>query len=139
LTEDKLRSFLETGVDIFMDLTEEGELRGYEQELIDIARQTGKKVTCARFPVPDLSVPTGHQMDDILKTIEDETLGGRAVYVHCMGGIGRTGTVVGCYLAEKRARRQCSSRHFTEVTEGRNIEDLQSRIDRGQSDGRVYR
>jgi protein-tyrosine phosphatase len=24
---------------------------------------------------------------------------GRAVYVHCWGGIGRTGTVIGCLLA----------------------------------------
>ena len=26
---------------------------------------------------------------------------GETVYVHCFGGIGRTGTVVGCYLVEQ--------------------------------------
>ena len=36
-----------------------------------------------------------------MDSIRRETDGGGRVYVHCMAGIGRTGTVVGCLLAER--------------------------------------
>jgi len=32
------------------------------------------------------------------RTIDAALAEGNVVYVHCYGGIGRTGTVVGCYL-----------------------------------------
>ena len=40
-------------------------------------------------------------MTTILKTIGDEIAAGRPVYVHCWGGVGRTGTVAGCWLVQK--------------------------------------
>ena len=37
-------------------------------------------------------------MTAILDAIDTSLTGGRLVYVHCWGGVGRTGTVVGCWL-----------------------------------------
>jgi protein-tyrosine phosphatase len=37
-------------------------------------------------------------MQSILDTIDLELQAGHGVYVHCWGGIGRTGTVIGCWL-----------------------------------------
>jgi len=37
-------------------------------------------------------------MRQILDTLDEALQAGHVVYVHCWGGIGRTGTVVGCYL-----------------------------------------
>ena len=39
-------------------------------------------------------------MAGILERIESEMAVGRPVYFHCWGGIGRTGTVSGCWLVE---------------------------------------
>jgi protein-tyrosine phosphatase len=47
----------------------------------------------------DMSVPRrAAEMAAILDAIDDALGQGRTVYVHCWGGIGRTGAVVGCWL-----------------------------------------
>jgi protein-tyrosine phosphatase len=53
---------------------------------------------CVRYPIPDVSVPKPKQMSAILNHIDQSMGAGRPVYVHCWGGVGRTGTVVGCWL-----------------------------------------
>jgi protein-tyrosine phosphatase len=40
-------------------------------------------------------------MTTILNTIDTELQAGRKIYLHCWGGIGRTGTTVGCYLVRR--------------------------------------
>jgi len=37
-------------------------------------------------------------MTAMLDAIDDSLAAGRATYVHCWGGVGRTGTVVACWL-----------------------------------------
>ena len=39
-------------------------------------------------------------MQGLMATVRDSLETGPAVYIHCWGGIGRTGTVVGCWLRE---------------------------------------
>ncbi|MDO9066499.1 MAG: protein-tyrosine phosphatase family protein, partial [Chloroflexota bacterium] len=51
-----------------------------------------------RLAIPDMGVPRQQTMVTILDTIDQALSAGRMVYVHCWGGVGRTGTVVGCYL-----------------------------------------
>jgi hypothetical protein len=40
-------------------------------------------------------------MQEIQARIRAALTFGRCVYVHCRAGIGRTGTVIGCYLVEE--------------------------------------
>jgi hypothetical protein len=82
-------------VSSYVDLTEKEEgLAPYAPLLPADARYT-------RLGVRDFTCPTRAEMRTILATIERELNSGRVVYVHCWGGHGRTGTVVGCWLVER--------------------------------------
>ena len=93
----KLRRICAAGVDSFIDLSEEGEygLAPYAQHL------DGREYV--RLPVADLDVPTTARMNEILDAIDDALARGRTVYLHCYGGVGRTGTVVACHLVRNGA------------------------------------
>ena len=95
----KLRALLEAGVGLFLDLTREQDgLRPYAAALKEEAAILGRSAEYRRMPIRDISVPTPAEMAAILDTIDAALSAGRIPYVHCWGGIGRTGTVVGCYL-----------------------------------------
>lgn len=97
----KLCRCLDSGVSTFIDLTETDELDPYEETLRDESRARGSDVDYVRLPIPDMGVPTRERMRRILDEIDAALEAGRTVYVHCWGGIGRTGTVVGCYLVRR--------------------------------------
>ncbi|MGZ9234849.1 MAG: protein-tyrosine phosphatase family protein, partial [Anaerolineales bacterium] len=59
------------------------------------------QVTHHRFPIGDFGLPTPELMNDLLDKIEEDLRSGHKIYVHCWGGIGRTGTTVGCYLVRQ--------------------------------------
>ena len=95
----RLKSLLEAGIDHFVDLTQHDELLPYAEIAEQQAHQLGRSVGCERHSIVDASVPRHpEQMANILDSIDDALDAGKTVYVHCWGGVGRTGTVVGCWL-----------------------------------------
>lgn len=100
---DKLRWLLGAGVTFCLDLTEEGEygLRSYAPLLFEEAGALGKQVVHRRMSIPDMGIPSQAEMRLILETIASALESGHTIYVHCYGGIGRTGSVVGCYLVQQ--------------------------------------
>jgi hypothetical protein len=100
LARRKLRLLLEAGVTSFIDLTQAGEagLPPYEPLLAQEAQRRGQQVDYLRSPIPDFSLPTPEGLRATLDHLDAALLAGRRVYLHCWGGIGRTGTVVGCHL-----------------------------------------
>lgn len=95
----RLRAILDAGVTFFLDLTEPGELAPYAPLLRTVARPGEPPAACVRIPIRDLGVPRSPEvMTAILDTIDGALAEGHTVYVHCWGGIGRTGTVAGCWL-----------------------------------------
>ena len=94
-TRERLARLIACGVGCFVDLTEEGELAPYAPEL-------PAGVTHVRRPVADHGVPQlRERMREILETLRGALAGEAGVYLHCRAGIGRTGMVAGCFLAER--------------------------------------
>ena len=98
----RLEALLGAGVTLFLDLTQEYEhhVPPYAALLAEIAEQRKQRVQHVRMGIRDMNAPTVDFMHEIQRTLEIALEQGETVYIHCMGGIGRTGTVVGCYLVE---------------------------------------
>ena len=92
----KLQQFESFGITHFIDLTEGRELEPYEEMLYSGA-------SYQRFPIRDVSVPKS--MDEVRKLVKRiikivSNNPEAKVYIHCWGGVGRTGLIVGCLLGE---------------------------------------
>ena len=95
-----LRSILQKKITYFIDLTEQGEngLKPYAVQLMKTAAESNMRVVYNRFSIQDMGIPSTDQMRQILDSIDSSLAGKQNIYLHCLGGLGRTGTVVGCYL-----------------------------------------
>lgn len=114
----RMDAFLESGIRTFIDLTQAHELPSYEATLKEEARIYDCMVVYHRFAIRDHGVPSTQTMTLILDTIDAAVESGNPVYVHCWGGVGRTGTVVGCYLIRhgmpaKQALEQVNALYLT--------------------------
>jgi protein-tyrosine phosphatase len=87
----EVRDLLSSGVTLFVDLTQDGELEPYAHLVPPSARHV-------RIPICDFSVPTALELESALDEIDAELATGGLVYVHCWAGCGRTGVVVGSWL-----------------------------------------
>ncbi len=122
----KIRWLLERGIRGFVDLTEEGERTGrgapllpYEHLLAAEAEREGVAAEYVRYPIEDLGVPSPEQMQRILERLEEGGDPRGPVYVHCLGGRGRTGTVVACCLlrlAKRSGRPLAAEEALAELT-----------------------
>ncbi|PPQ86270.1 hypothetical protein CVT25_005513 [Psilocybe cyanescens] len=100
----KLDALLRAGVRTFIDLTECGELLPYSSILSQRCALLGiddSTIEYHRFAIRDRCLPESiNHMYRVLDTLRDNQERGRISAVHCRGGIGRTGMVIGCWLVE---------------------------------------
>ena len=97
----KLEALLDAGIRAFFDLTEKGEgLSPYDDLLLGLAKDRAIEVAYDRVPVRDVNVPSPAGLRALLARISVNVAAGTPSYVHCWGGHGRTGTVIGCWLVE---------------------------------------
>lgn len=89
---EKLQLFALAGITHFIDLTSPADPVKTYQPLGGAVR--------INHPITDFGVPSPLQMQGILQSIQSALSQGGKVYVHCKGGIGRTGTVAATWLTE---------------------------------------
>jgi ADP-ribosyl-[dinitrogen reductase] hydrolase len=95
----RLKRFLAAGVRHFIDLTEVGELEPYAELL---KGEAGSRTSYQRIPIRDVSVPEEPKtVAEIIAAIDRAFAEGGITYIHCWGGVGRTGLAVACWLQER--------------------------------------
>ena len=106
----RVRSLFDTGIRAFINLQEEGEMVArdakYNENYWDFFRlflkNSGEEEieggAIRRFSIPDKNVPSVELMKKILDEIDMLHAKKIPIYIHCWGGIGRTATVVGCWM-----------------------------------------
>jgi hypothetical protein len=92
IAERRLRALAQHGVTTFLDLTHPADaIVPYDHLVTPPARRLA-------HPIVDLGTTTLPHLTRILDDIDAELAARGSVYLHCWGGIGRTGMVVGCWL-----------------------------------------
>ncbi len=101
-----LIGLIEAGIRHVISLMEPGEFRHqsglyypYVEQMEALAKKTKASVTFDQISIKDMTVPSQKEMTRILNQIDMCIKHDKSVFIHCLGGRGRTGTVVGCYLA----------------------------------------
>jgi hypothetical protein len=100
----KVGRFESAGITRFVDLTHPTDhLEPYAPWLALATR--------SHHPIVDNDVPSAREMIETLDAIDRALDDEQTIYLHCWGGIGRTGLVVGCWLV----RHGSSSREAVEL------------------------
>ena len=129
--EEKIKHMLHFGVRHFVDLTEEGELKPYNHLL-------PKDATYARFPIKDCGAPESvGDVHRLLVHIRELQKMDGYTYLHCWGGVGRTGTIIACHFAQNMENPQLEKvleilrRHFADMPKSacRRTPETQEQID----------
>jgi len=101
---NRLTAIMRVGIRDFIDLTHPDELLPYEPLLATAAENAGldgeqkASIRYQRFAIQDGGIPTRDTFDRVMAAVKMAQDAGRMIVVHCWGGTGRTGVIVGSWL-----------------------------------------
>lgn len=94
----RLQVLLEAGILCFVDLTDEADVPAGQRYVHHLPAG----VRHLPLGYGDMTVPPREHMVRILDDLDSALSDGLPAYVHCLMGLGRTGTVLGCWMARHR-------------------------------------
>jgi atypical dual specificity phosphatase len=108
---DDLRSIREAGIRLIINLREQEHAHADEQ----LARH---ELCQLHLPVPDWRAPNLEQTVEAVAAIDRTIADGEGVLVHCAWGVGRTGTLLACYLVATGMRPDTAIARVRELRPG---------------------
>jgi atypical dual specificity phosphatase len=91
ILNDDLDQLMHEGIRAIVSLTEQP---------LDIECVLAKGMNYLHIPIPDMAPPSMGAVYKFVTFVESELKQNRPVLVHCEAGLGRTGTMLGCYLVK---------------------------------------
>lgn len=83
------------------------------------------------FRYPDMTAPSDRLIDDFIATVDEYFFNNQTVVVHCQAGLGRTGTLIACYLVHLGMEAEEAIKHVRKRRKG----SIQTR----EQAGAIYR
>ncbi|MBC8145710.1 MAG: dual specificity protein phosphatase family protein [bacterium] len=97
---ERCRALVASGVRHIVNLMEGSDHFKRSSDYAETITASGD-VLCTREAITDMGVPDHPTMTRVLDVIDRSMEDSMPVYIHCFGGRGRTGTVVGCWLMRR--------------------------------------
>lgn len=92
--KEKIKRMTCFGIKHFIDLTKIDELQPYSHLLPE-------DTTYCRFPIKNCGIPDSvKSVHELIHYIDELKQKDGYIYIHCRGGVGRTGTIVACIIAK---------------------------------------
>ncbi len=99
---ERLQFLADAGIVTTVDLAGNYGLgEDYETKWLALGETLGREHRTIHRPIADLGVASDDAYLDLCAEIDNELAANRPVFVHCLWGIGRTGTVVGVWLRHR--------------------------------------
>jgi len=97
---DDLAAMKAQSVSHVISLLTDDEFSAYGvEDLLDAYKQAG--FVTRRLPILDQSVCSPAEMRELVQWLTDKLAEGANIMTHCVGGLGRSGLVIACYLTSK--------------------------------------